>query len=100
LIVSSATKQIEQLKNSVLAAQQPQAGTGRPLVNPETTAHLHGVVRLPCMPAAPAVLIGAGICLRSLQAGGGVLCKRGGSLQMLSSWLVVTTWLHTHPSAR
>lgn len=44
LVVKVCTQKIEQLKNSVTAAQQVQPATGRPAVNEQTAVHLHGVV--------------------------------------------------------
>lgn len=51
LFVKACTQQVEQLKNSVLAAQGAGPGAaadskqgGRPRINEQTSAHLHGVV--------------------------------------------------------
>jgi hypothetical protein len=43
-VVRTCTKQIEQLKDSVVTAQKTYED-GEPLINEQTAAHLHGVVR-------------------------------------------------------
>eukprot|EP00878_Enallax_costatus_P019460 GHUV01020532.1.p1 GENE.GHUV01020532.1~~GHUV01020532.1.p1 ORF type:complete len:252 (+),score=36.01 GHUV01020532.1:724-1479(+) len=43
VLVRTITQQLEALKNSVIAAQQPPDGS-RPLINENTAAHLHGTV--------------------------------------------------------
>mmetsp|Transcript_16493 Transcript_16493/g.35661 ORF Transcript_16493/g.35661 Transcript_16493/m.35661 type:complete len:314 (-) Transcript_16493:442-1383(-) len=46
LFVKTCTQQIDQLKESVLAAQRGHDAHQRPLLNGQTAAHLHGVVLL------------------------------------------------------
>jgi hypothetical protein len=43
-VVSSCRARVEQLTNSIVAAQQQRAPSGRPVVNEQTVAHLHGAV--------------------------------------------------------
>lgn len=43
-VVSTCRARLEQLTNSIVAAQQQRGPGGRPLVNEEAVAHLHGTV--------------------------------------------------------
>ena len=45
LCVKSCSKQIDRLKESALAAQQAAGPSGRPGLEGQAVAHLHGVVR-------------------------------------------------------
>ena len=44
LCVSTCSKQIDRLKNSVVAAQQHETTQGRPGISGQVSAHLHGMV--------------------------------------------------------
>lgn len=114
LLVKACTQQIEQLKNSVLAAQghsaAPAASThamqhaaqGRgpgPAINAQTAAHLHGVVRGACAAfSAARVYELCVLCLGAAQGCGPAVpcCSRGGCV----AWCMRALALVLQPAAQ